>query len=134
MKDDSSVTQSELGAKTTGSGTPAPWQVGNYNPTVVYDANPDGPISVATCSGLSPSEARANARRIVACVNACAGLSTKALEKYPGMFLRIVECAEQRDELAAALRDVLRIAKAASIGVTGNARRIERAEVALAKL
>jgi hypothetical protein len=36
-------------------------------------------------------------------------------------------------ELLEALRDVLRIAKAASIGVTGNAKRIERAESAIAK-
>lgn len=38
----------------------------------------------------------------------------------------------QRDELTEVLRDILRIAKAASIGITGNAKRIERAEIALA--
>ena len=36
-------------------------------------------------------------------------------------------------ELYAALKDVLRIARAASIGVTGNAARIAKAEAALAK-
>ena len=39
----------------------------------------------------------------------------------------------QIDELVAALRDILRIAKAASIGVSGNAPRIARAEAAIAK-
>ena len=40
---------------------------------------------------------------------------------------------EVNGELLDALRDVLRIAKAASIGIAGNAPRIARAEAAIAK-
>jgi hypothetical protein len=45
----------------------------------------------------------------------------------------IVRAVNAHDELVAALRDVLRIARAASIGITGNQPRLERARVALAK-
>lgn len=46
-------------------------------------------------------------------------------------FARTLESENQ--ELLAALKDVLRIAKAASIGVSGNAPRIARAEAAIAR-
>jgi hypothetical protein len=45
----------------------------------------------------------------------------------------IVSAVNAHDELVAALRDVLRIATAASNGITGNQPRLERARVALAK-
>lgn len=67
------------------------------------------------------AEDEANARRIVACVNACEGIPTEALES--GAVRELLE----------ALADVLRIAKAASIGVTGNGPRIARAEAAIAQ-
>ena len=43
------------------------------------------------------------------------------------------QLVEERAELLEVLCDVLRIAKAASIGVTGNAKRIARADAAIAK-
>jgi hypothetical protein len=46
---------------------------------------------------------------------------------------RIESVESQRADLLAALQDVLRIATAASIGVSGNAPRLERARAAIAK-
>lgn len=51
----------------------------------------------------------ANARRIVACVNACAGISTEKLEG-PGMLVNIPDdhnIIAQRDELLARLQSAL---------------------------
>lgn len=54
------------------------------------------------------AEAEANARRIVACVNACAGMSTEDLEetiKYHGDLQTLfAKWKEQRDELHTALK------------------------------
>lgn len=56
-------------------------------------------------------QARANARRIVACVNVCAGIGTEILENAPDFstaFLssETIRLKEQRDELFAALKDL----------------------------
>lgn len=48
--------------------------------------------------------AEANARRLVACWNACDGVGTDLLEQYPAPF---TELRTQRDQLLAALKDVL---------------------------
>jgi hypothetical protein len=53
----------------------------------------------------------ANARRIAACVNSCAGVSTEALEKMPGSFddllsLEFADVVSQRDTLLTALRAI----------------------------
>lgn len=45
----------------------------------------------------------ANARRIVACVNACAGLETEIIERNVGNVWKLIR---QRDELLAALKEV----------------------------
>ena len=67
------------------SHAPEPWRVGkgSFMGLAVLDADSDG---VCACStGLQPLYAgdeeakRANARRIVACVNACAGLNPEAV-------------------------------------------------------
>ncbi len=62
----------------------------------------------------SVGEAAANARRLVACWNACEGISTEALEIERGMtgaveklLIRKMEVEAQRDELLAALEWVL---------------------------
>jgi len=58
--------------------TPEPWSKNAISPTV-YDG--DG-IAILRCEGRTLiAENEANARRIVACVNACRGLSTKDLEE-----------------------------------------------------
>lgn len=53
------------------------------------------------------SVADANARRIVACVNACAGLSTQCLEETGGGVEHYIAVIKQRDELLAALEHIL---------------------------
>lgn len=74
--------------------TPEPWRVDAHNPGDVN--GPKGTdVALTLYAGMAPieitgretslaaierDEAEANARRIVACVNACAGTSTAALE------------------------------------------------------
>lgn len=58
---------------------------------------------------LSTDSDPANARRIVACVNACAGISTEVLEtaqdcEMHAALIRLRTYKAQRDELAEALR------------------------------
>lgn len=70
----------------------------------------DASDAIATTTGLGNDEA--NARRIVACVNACAGYSTDDLEKYgrwisSGDFACEAEVYQQRDELLASLEECL---------------------------
>lgn len=62
----------------------------------------------------SPSEARANARRLVACWNACEGLSTENLETnvpikqgLDGLNQLLRSAEQQRDELLAAIDGAL---------------------------
>ena len=47
-----------------------------------------------------------DARRIVACVNACAGLSTQCLEETGGGVEHYIAVIKQRDELLAALEKI----------------------------
>lgn len=62
----------------------------------------NGGFFVAICEGPDKQE---NARRIVACVKACARIETSLLEQFPGGIngLSNVAIAKQRDELLAAL-------------------------------
>ena len=65
--------------------TKEPWRVGNYHCCVVSDTPIDGvdsESSVEYYGGhcICESCTDANADRIVACVNACAGITTDALE------------------------------------------------------
>ena len=65
--------------------TPEPWKLnylGSCAAGVGIETEDDEVVSV-TCSSCQGDDERlsaANARRIVACVNACAGISTEALE------------------------------------------------------
>ena len=71
-------------------------------------------------SGFECGEYQANARRIVACVNACAGLPTEQLESSPlgGVLNGVAGLIAQRDELLAALEGVLAVV-GDSTGVAG---------------
>lgn len=58
---------------------------------------PNGGFDVRNCP-----DPESLARRIVACVNACAGVSTEALEKQGG---KAIHAMAQRDYLLAALKE-----------------------------
>jgi hypothetical protein len=75
----------------------------------------------AFSDGEETEESQDNARRIVACVNACAGLDTEALDSRFGIaaemwgladkrLARVQELVGQRDELLAALKGVVKVA------------------------
>ena len=70
----------------------------------------DGSLEIAVATMHSVATSASNARRIVACVNACEGISTEELEgiaKTGGMLgprEDVARTAKQRDELLAALK------------------------------
>ena len=66
-----------------GEHTPEPWFINADNGTHVIRAGGDKAVTFASHStfAANPKEGAANARRIVACVNACAGIETDILEK-----------------------------------------------------
>lgn len=58
-------------------------------------------------TGYGDAERKAaDARRIVACVNACAGIRTAELEFQQDLGSKYLELKQQRDELVAALRTI----------------------------
>jgi len=60
-------------------------------------------------------ETEANARRIVACVNACEGIATDQLEAYAEKVGKLLSRANMHDELLEALEDLARLAEAAML-------------------
>lgn len=87
----------------------------------VFDANGETIATLAwfqVDSGVGTTTNReANALRIVACVNACAGWETRQLEAMELGSLKesLVRVMQQRDELLAALEEVHRIASGSNI-------------------
>ena len=111
------------------SHTKEPWRIGRFAGPASYEVvretvgatdivvdTETGVYVLAQCNNNFPEDAKANARRIVACVNACAGISTENLEDnipVKELALRYNETIRQRDELLAALNDAVQIAKVA---------------------
>ena len=60
--------------------TPEPWKTDELE---IFIFGNDGNLTATPfmCAGRPSETANANARRIVACVNACAGIPTEDLEK-----------------------------------------------------
>lgn len=86
--------------------TPEPWHVGRKLAIGVYGPDDDSVIAMCDSMGEAASD-KANARRIVACVNACAGIDTAQLETEAGkLFPQPRLLTAQRDELADALRNL----------------------------
>ena len=87
--------------------TPEPWRVGRAGSVVSDTPVPGmgGSDAVEYYGGhlIGESIIEANARRIVACVNACRGLGTDELEQHGLVSL----LATQRDELLAALQRLI---------------------------
>lgn len=96
--------------------TKEPWGVSSECSTIIkqFDFMGESNLIIGSASGGStsgphfPEDPVANARRIVACVNACEGISTEYLEKFSATtFNDFKRMKEQRDELLTALEEVL---------------------------
>ena len=80
--------------------TPEPWRVVGYSEIVAKT----GDAQYAGVASVLHNEN--DARRIVACVNACRGLSTDELERFglaSAFGTELIELEKQRDQLLAAL-------------------------------
>lgn len=127
--------------------TKEPWFVFNLSDVFTngrHGRENDG-HQIADCSvdfssdddpGLSYAEAKANARRIVACVNALQGVSTEHLEKYglPDFAEKISALQQQRDQLLAALKFYANpeVYKPDSVGRTPDITHVAREAIASA--
>lgn len=78
--------------------TPEPWHVGQHEGRYIYDEGGLG-IAIVTDSGRDLP----NARRIVACVNACAGIPTEWIENKAA--LPLAELKAEVDAELTALRE-----------------------------
>ena len=94
------------------SHTPEPWEVWTSNSHIrISSCGRDGDVCCATIAsdGMAVlSISIADAERIVACVNACAGISTEALEEAARSGKRVSEMLlQQRDDLLRALKGLV---------------------------
>ena len=94
--------------------TPEPWRVGRPGAVVSDTPVPGmgGSDAVEYYGGhlIGESIIEANARRIVACVNACRGIGTDELEQHglvSAVGYELIELTKQRDELLRDMQDVL---------------------------
>lgn len=102
--------------------TPEPWSVSEESfdndgikESVIRGMDGRAAIAVTLDFGANnPSMREANARRIVACVNACAGISTTSLEGEVGVIesvtkftsKKLTDVRQQRDELLAVCEEL----------------------------
>ena len=97
--------------------TPGPWHTGGKDGRIVYAADGFAVADATVFHGrhrakdAAPTETQ-NARRIVACVNACEGVPTAYLEKngLPSVDEYLTE-EKQRDELLKAILELLEAQK-----------------------
>ncbi|WP_320153010.1 hypothetical protein [uncultured Tolumonas sp.] len=95
--------------------TPEPWFYDENRPANFYSDDDTGSI-IGECGRYafvkrSDDERRANARRIVACVNACEGSTTEDLERLGKDFVApLINLIDQRDELLTAITEAENIA------------------------
>lgn len=101
--------------------TAEPWGVSSSCPRIIvqFDALGESGVIIGSASGYTGSgyfpsddEAKINARRIVACVNACAGIPVEALEacaagNLPFSVPAQIQARIQRKSLLAAAKDTL---------------------------
>lgn len=94
------------------SHTPEPWKQHEEDPRAIVAAN-DPHMSLLTVGddGMALIYGEEDARRIVACVNACAGIETPDLEVGNAKFIEMLKersaLKQQRDKLLAALVDLV---------------------------
>ncbi|WP_110970820.1 hypothetical protein [Pseudomonas huaxiensis] len=124
--------------------TPEPWSVDPNDQREISPAD-DMRFGIASACNVDPREtpgkwffgprSQANARRIVACVNACAGIDTGGLEQMPKtsepIVTRIQRLTIQRGELLADLIDAAAQLRAYEIlhRAKGTADSLAKAEV-----
>jgi hypothetical protein len=119
--------------------TPEPWRVSVDGEAVVIPCG-NGEATVADCFDADregfPATRKANARRIIACVNYCKGKTNAQLEDgdegYPGIAHDFETMRLQRDALAEALRHLIDCVEFA--GMLPDAPALINARAALAKL
>ena len=88
---------------------PEPWQ---YRRSQFFVNDHEGRCVIGECNTNFPELSVANARRIVACVNACAGISTENLEdNLPVKELadRYNAALKQRDMLLDVLKQIAKV-------------------------
>ena len=84
--------------------TPEPWLVSKRTVFALNERGTNIFSALVQDAHTSTEELEANARRVVASVNACAGIPTAELERAPKLMRTpLSEIAKQRDELLAAL-------------------------------
>ncbi len=125
--------------------TPEPWRVKEDGWTIdaEFAAHVDG-IAAILFNGLQDPDCRAqageDARRIVACVNACEHIGTGLLEEGGGvlaMLRRRAELQTERDALKALNAEMVKALRALVAwddGVTGYSRPFDDARAVLAKV
>ena len=82
--------------------TPGPWVIGRPPPNGEQTIGDKNGLMVAVATTGYGVNSEANARRIVACVNACAGITTEQLERSKSLdeFMRSMKVIEQQRDLA----------------------------------
>ena len=93
--------------------TPEPWRVHQDASGDVFISSAETSFHIAEIGSEDDEAVIPDARRIVACVNACRGLPTDELEQkglVAAVGTQLLEADQLRDELLAALEEVHRIA------------------------
>ncbi|MFQ2180205.1 hypothetical protein ACK33W_02745 [Aeromonas veronii] len=93
--------------------TPEPWGFHQDASGDVFISSAETSFHIAEVGSEDDETVIPDARRIVACVNACHGLPTDELEQkglVAAVGTQLLDADQQRDELLAALEEVHRIA------------------------
>ena len=115
--------------------TPEPWVIepwGGIEKDGIFKGNlsvMSGRWSVAIIQGDNEKPVEANARRIVACVNALAGVPTDHIERFNQSSIKdFSRDLSVREELLAALKGVLKVADRATVEFDAAREAIAKAE------
>jgi hypothetical protein len=84
--------------------TKEPWIVSSRRATFIIKPNSVYTEVIAQCYFLDNKKEEANAKRIVACVNACEGITNEALEA--GYIKHLVETDKKRHEFLCSISDI----------------------------
>ena len=97
--------------------TPEPWRIGTPPPNGEQTIGNEKGLMVAVATTGHGVSSKANARRIVACVNACAGMTNEQIDnvcmisgsllnRFGEQMAYLGQVEKQRDDLLAALKRV----------------------------